>query len=127
MTRHQEQVDAVVQRGIQKILGRGLNDPRIRGLVSVVRVVVSPDSSEARVWCSVLPAKHADSALHGLNAAAGWIGRRLGDEVRMRRVPRLKFLLDESIKKEAQVLGAIQEAVRREDQESPPDSEEATS
>jgi ribosome-binding factor A len=45
----------------------------------------------------------------------------------MRRVPRLKFLLDESIKKEARVLGAIQEAVRREDQSSSPDSEEATS
>ncbi len=127
MMRHQEQIDAVVHRGIQKILGRGLSDPRIRGLVSVVRVSVSPDSSEARVWCSVLPAKHAEASLHGLNAAAGWIGRRLADEVRMRRVPRLKFLLDESIKKEARVLGAIQEAVRREDQNSSPDSEEATS
>jgi len=127
MTRHQEQVDAVVQRGIQKILARGLNDPRIRGLVSVTRVSVSPDSSEARVWCSVLPAKYAGSALHGLNAAAGWIGRRLGGEVRMRRVPRLKFVLDESIKKEGRVLGAIQEAVRREDREAGRGSEEATS
>jgi ribosome-binding factor A len=50
-----------------------------------------------------------------LNAAAGWIGRKLGDEVRMRRVPRLRFVLDESIKKQARVLGAIHEAVERED------------
>jgi ribosome-binding factor A len=127
MTRHQEQVDAVVHRGIQKILGRGLNDPRVRGLVTVTKVSVSPDSSEARVWCSVLPAKNAASALHGLRAAAGWIGRRLGDEVRMRRVPRLRFVLDESIKNEARVLGAIKDAVRREDQEAPPDNEEQTS
>ncbi len=127
MTRHQEQVDAVVQRGIQKILSRGLNDPRIRGLVTVVRVSVSPDSSEARVWCSVLPAKYGDSVLQGLRAAAGWMGRRLGDEVRMRRVPRLTFLLDGSLKREARVLGAIQEAVQREDQGSSSESEDATS
>jgi ribosome-binding factor A len=33
----------------------------------------------------------------------------------MRRVPRLRFVLDESIKNEARVLGAIHEAVERED------------
>ncbi|MDP7070307.1 MAG: 30S ribosome-binding factor RbfA [Phycisphaerales bacterium] len=115
MTRHQEQVDAVVQRGVQKILGKGLNDPRVRGLITVTRVSVSPDSSEASVWCSVIPAEYARGSLHGLNAAAGWIGRRLGDEVRMRRTPRLRFVEDESIKRESRVLGAIQEAVRRED------------
>lgn len=127
MTRHQEQIDAVVQRAVQKVLGRGLNDPRIRGLVTVTRVSVSPDSSQARVWCSVLPAKNGASALHGLNAASGWIGRRVGDEVRMRRVPKLKFLLDESIKKEAKVLGAIQDAVRREDQQANVGHEEESS
>ncbi len=115
MTRHQEQIDAVVQRAVQKVLSKGLGDPRVRGLVSVTRVSVSPDSSQARVWCSVLPATHAKASLHGLNAAAGWIGRKVGDEVRMRRVPRLRFLLDETIKKEARVLGAIREAVERED------------
>lgn len=124
MTRHQEQIDAVVHRGIQKILSRGLNDPRVRGLVSVVQVSVSPDRSQARVGCSVLPEKYAESVLHGLNAASGWIGRRLGDEVRMRRVPRLKFVLDQSIKKEGQVLGAIQDAMEREDETAAPRNEE---
>ncbi len=114
MTRHREQIDSVVKRALQKVLARGLADPRIKGLVSVTRVSVSPDSSEARVWCSVLPVESGRSTLLGLNAAAGWIGRRLGDEVHMRRVPRLRFLLDESIKKEARVLGAIRDAVQRE-------------
>jgi len=124
MTRHKEQVDAVVHRGIQKILSHGLNDPRVRGLVSVVSVSVSPDSSQARIGCSVLPEKYAESALHGLNAAAGWIGRRLQNEVRMRRVPRLKFVLDQSIKKEARVLGAIQDAMEREGESDAPSNEE---
>ncbi|MDP7029393.1 MAG: 30S ribosome-binding factor RbfA [Phycisphaerales bacterium] len=122
MTRHQEQIDAVVQRAVQKVLSRGLNDPRVRGLVSVTRVTVSPDSSEATVWCSVLPATHAKASLHGLNAASGWVGRKVGDEVRMRRVPRLRFVLDESIKKEARVLGAIRDAMEREG--TPHDEEE---
>lgn len=124
MTRHKEQVDAVVHRGIQKILSRGLNDPRVRGLVSIVNVSVSPDLSQARIGCSVLPEKYAESALYGLNAAAGWIGRRLASEVRMRRVPRLKFVLDQSIKKEARVLGAIQDAMDRENHNADPGNEE---
>ena len=114
MTRHPDQIDAVVQRALQKVLGRGLADPRVRGLVTVTKVSVSPDMSEARVWCSVLPAERGKGTLHGLNAAAGWIGRQVGNEVRMRRVPRLRFILDESMKKEAKVLGAINDAVRRE-------------
>ncbi len=118
MTRHQEQIDAVVQRGLQKILSKGLNDPRVRGLVTVTQVSVSPDSSMAKVGCSVIPAEHTKGSLHGLNAAAGWIGRRLGEEVRMRRIPRLRFVEDASIKRESRVLGALQEAVRREDAEA---------
>jgi ribosome-binding factor A len=42
----------------------------------------------------------------------------------MRRVPRLKFVLDQSIKKEGQVLGAIQDAMEREDETAAPRNEE---
>ena len=124
MTRHQEKVDAVVHRAIQRILAKGVADPRVRGLVSVTRVSVSPDSSEARIWCSVLPEERASSSIHGLNAAAGWISRRLGGEVRMRRIPRLRFLVDESIKKEAEVLGAINDAMLNENSQTEDDQED---
>lgn len=123
MTRHREQIDAVVQRALQKIIGRGINDPRVRGLVSVTKVSVSPDGAEARVWCSVLPADKAGPTIHGLQSASGWIGRQLGDEVRTRRTPKLRFLLDESLKKQAHVINEIDEAVRREDGQTHNDEE----
>ena len=120
MSRQQEQVEVVVRKAVQAIIARGLADPRITGMITVTHVQVSPDRRAARVYCSVLPADRSSSVIHGLKAASRWIGRQLGDQVSMRRVPKLEFVLDESLKKQAHVLGAIQEAARRDgrDEES---------
>ncbi|MCH2135028.1 MAG: 30S ribosome-binding factor RbfA [Phycisphaerales bacterium] len=113
MSRSQERNDEVLQRALQKRLAKGLADPRVRGLISVTRTSLSPDRADARVWISVLPEAHAQLTLHGLQAAAAKIRKELGETVRMRRLPRLHFLLDDSIKKEAQVLRAIDEGRAR--------------
>jgi ribosome-binding factor A len=82
-------------------------------LVSVTRTSLSPDRSDARVWISVLPEKHADLTLRGLQSAAAKIRRELGEKMRMRRLPKLHFMLDETLKMEARVIRAIDEARRR--------------
>jgi ribosome-binding factor A len=74
---------------------------------------MSPDRADARIWISVLPQEHAVLSLHGLQSAASKIRKELSEKVRMRRLPRLHFLLDESLKKEARVLRAIDEARSR--------------
>ena len=38
MPRRPDQVASLIQRAVQAVLGRGLGDPRIRGLVSVTKV-----------------------------------------------------------------------------------------
>lgn len=125
MSRSQERNDEVLRRALQERLARGIADPRVRGLVSVTRASLSPDRADARVWVSVLPPEHGELTLHGLQAAAAKIRRELGEKVRMRRLPRLHFLLDDSLKKEARVLRAIDEGRSRdrdasEDQETTP-------
>ncbi|MFM7051682.1 MAG: 30S ribosome-binding factor RbfA [Planctomycetota bacterium] len=101
------QVAAEIRRGLQSELGRGLNDPRVQGLVSVTEVMVLPDFSEARVKVSVMPADRSALTLSGLRAAAGFLRRRLMDETRIGRVPRLAFDLDESLKRQAALDAAI--------------------
>ena len=114
MSRQQEQVEVMIRKAVQAIIARGLADPRITGMITVTRVQVSPDRRAARVFCSVMPEDRTSSSIHGLQAASRWIGRQLGEQVSMRRVPSLEFVLDESLKKQARVLGAIQDAAERE-------------
>ncbi len=53
-SRRQEKVARVVQRAVSVAIQEDLSDPRIKGIVSVTRVEVSPDLRSADVYLSVL-------------------------------------------------------------------------
>lgn len=107
MTHRTDQIAAQMHRVISQELARGLNDARIRGLVSVTRVTLSPDLAEATVGISVLPAEHAELTMHGLRSATGLLQRALGRAVRMRRLPRLILELDRSLQRLAEIDDAL--------------------
>ena len=92
---------SVLRETIQEVILRGLNDPRVRGLISVTNVEVTPDLSEARVFVSVLPQQHADLTVQALGHAAGHIQSQIAPQLNVRRLPRLKFKVDDSLKKQA--------------------------
>lgn len=102
------QIASEIRRAIQSELSRGLNDPRVQGMVSITEVVLAPDFSVARVRISVMPEDRASLTLSGLRAGAGFLRRRVMDETRISRVPRLEFDLDDRIKRQA----ALDEAIR---------------
>jgi ribosome-binding factor A len=118
MSQRTEQLGSLIRRAVQDMLIRGLNDPRIRGLVSVTAVHVTDDLADATIDVSVLPAEHGSLTLHGLRHAAPHIRRELSRELTVRRIPRLDFRLDESLKKASEVYASLHE-VRAED---PPDT-----
>jgi ribosome-binding factor A len=101
------QVAGEVRRALQAELARGLNDPRVQGMVSITEVVLTPDLAEARVRVSVLPEDRASLTLSGLRAAAGFLRRRVMDETRIGRVPRIEFELDMRLKREAALDAAL--------------------
>ena len=115
MTQHSNQIESVLRRAVQDVLMRGLNDPRVRGLVSVTKVEVSADYADATVWCSVLPEEHGALSIRGIDSAANWIRREAAEKVRLRRMPRLRFKLDGTLKKQAEVMSAIQEGLQRDE------------
>ena len=110
MSRHTDQVGSVLSRAIQTVLARGLQDPRVGGIISITEVRTSTDMANATVLVSIMPAEKADLAMHGLRHAARYIRREVGKQVRFRRMPVLTFKLDHSLKKEAQVINAINRA-----------------
>ncbi len=109
MSRRTDQVASLIHRAVQSQLSRGLNDPRVRGLVSVTRVTVAADLSEAIILVSVMPAKHTQLTLRGLQSAAAHIRRELGRTARLRHQPRLTFKMDDSMRHAAEAMAAIME------------------
>ncbi len=112
MSRRTEQVSSVLREEIQRVLDRGLNDPRVGGLLTVTSVRVAPDFKSAVVRVSVMPEDRQELALHGLRSAAGHVRSQVGRRLPGRQVPALGFELDESLKKQARVFQAISEAAR---------------
>ena len=115
MTQRTEQVAATLKRAIQEIIARGLSDPRIRGLITITRVEVTPDLADATVYCSIAPNEHEELSMHGLKAASKWVRRRAADRVRIRRMPKLHFRTDKKIRREQEVMASIEQA-RMEDE-----------
>lgn len=74
-----------------------LKDPRI-GFVTVTAVETSPDLRGARVFVSVLGnADQREETLDGLGASHGFLQAKVGEELRMKRTPKLEFVYDESV------------------------------
>jgi len=113
MSRRTDQLASTIQRSVQGVLMRGLNDPRVKGLISVTNVEVLEDMSEARVFVSILPEEAAELSMHGLRSAAAHVQHAVARLVPVRRLPHLVFRLDESLKRQARVDAAIAEALRR--------------
>ncbi len=101
-----------VQRSLALLLRRGLRDPRV-GNVTVTTVNVAPDLTVARVH--VLPfasAQAGEETLAGLRSAAGYLRGEVARELRLRRAPRLEFVLDVELEQAHHVTELIERAVR---------------
>lgn len=106
---------------------RELKDPRIDPLLSIVRVELSRDLSNCKVYVSSLSGQErAEESAEGLRSASGYIKREVFRRLKMRKSPNLHFLADDSIAHSAkinQMLHDIQPAVSEPEQEDMADDE----
>lgn len=112
------QVASTLRRAVQAVIARGLHDPRVRGLITVTNVQVAPDLSEAYIDVSVLPEKHETLTLHGLQHASRMIRSEVAKAVKLRKLPRLLFRVDETIKQQARIAASIRDGKVDDDPES---------
>ncbi len=90
-------LDEQFREEISKLLMKGLKDPRI-GFVTISRVEITNDLSYAKVYISVLGSDREKAAsLIGLRNSAGFIRTYLGKALKIRKIPQLSFVLDESL------------------------------
>jgi ribosome-binding factor A len=109
-TRKDAQLTSAIENAVREVLARGLNDPRVRGLITVTGVKVLTDHTKAIISISVYPEDRQNLTLHGIQSAATYIRREVGDRVQTRQLPEFEFRLDTRLKAQASVLTAIEQA-----------------
>jgi ribosome-binding factor A len=83
---------------------RELKDPRIQGLISIVRVEVTSDLSFCTVYISAMGGmEQAKLAITGLKSASGFVRHELGARLQLRHVPELTFKATDSIEYSANI------------------------
>ena len=82
-----------VRRELSDIF-RTMKDPRVAGMLSIVKVDLSSDYSYCKVYVSSMDGlAAAKEAVKGLNNGAGYIRREINRRLRMRRSPEFHFVV----------------------------------
>lgn len=93
-----DRINEEIKKSLSEII-RDMKDPRISPMTTVLLVEATNDLKIAKVRISVYD-KSDDvrrETVAQLNRAEGFIARELGKRVDLRRIPTLKFSLDDSI------------------------------
>jgi len=94
--RRTDRVNDELKRLIGDLIEREVQDPRV-GFVTVLDVRVARDFSVASVYVTVAEDEDTEETLAGLNAAARFLRKRIGESMRLRMTPELKFIYDTSL------------------------------
>lgn len=107
-----------VQGEIRQILGdamvrQAIKDPRVSGagIITITHVRVTGDLRQARVLFMVHGADAAtlERVREGLDSAAGYLRRLLGDRLQTRVIPTLSFEVDRVFEQEEKVEALLKE------------------
>ena len=94
--RRSERVAGTLRRELAQLIQLEVKDPAV-GFVGLSDVEVTRDLAHARVFVTVFEPEKAVDSIKALNKAAGYLRRRLGQEMRIRAVPELHFEHDASV------------------------------
>jgi ribosome-binding factor A len=123
-----ERVADQIRAEVTSIISRQLHDPGV-GFVTVTRVQVSPDLQHARVFYTAMGDEAARKAsARALERAAGFMRRQIGQRLRLRRAPELRFEFDAGVGHQDRVEQLLKEiADERSSAPAEPDSDASDS
>jgi len=100
-----------IQRELALIINQEIKDPRV-SWVTVAAVHVSRDFAHAKVYVtSLVENKNREQLVQILNNASGFMRRQLGKILKIRTVPELHFVYDESVEYGNRLSKLIDDAV----------------
>lgn len=93
-----ERVNGLLREEIAGLISSQVNDPRLRGIITITQVQTASDLRTARVYISVMGTESIrQEALAGVQSSASYLRRELRNRVSLRYVPFLKFMLDDAM------------------------------
>ncbi|WP_029036408.1 30S ribosome-binding factor RbfA [Salinimicrobium xinjiangense] len=99
-THRQKKIGGVIQRDLADILQSHLRDAGRTGiLISVSKVKVTTDLSQAKAYLSIFPTKNSKEILAELNELKPKIRHEVAQRTKhqLRRMPHLEFFIDDSL------------------------------
>lgn len=114
-----ERIGAALQRELAEILREQVRDPRLK-LITLQEVRVTKDLAHAKVYFTCFPADEGAVEQQRLlnGRLAGFLRHELALRMRLRTVPELHFVHDESIAQGERLSHLIEQAVASERDES---------
>lgn len=99
-----------IQRELSALIATELKDPRA-ALAVVTDVEVARDLSQAKVFVAAADlSENSEDAIQGLTHAARFLRTRLGQNMRIRYIPRLRFIEDRTERDAARMDRLIEDA-----------------
>ncbi len=109
-----------IQRALGQLLQTAVKDPRV-GLVTIHGVELNRDHTVARVFWSVMgDEEERRRSLAGLRQARGFLQGRLAGSLRLRQVPELRFVRDDSLERGLAVDSILRDLERQGELEGEP-------
>lgn len=112
-----QRLGAQILRTLSELLRFETKDPRLQG-VSLISVELSKDLSVARIYFSLFnPEDDPNPVIEGLDRACGFLRTKLSRSLKVRRVPELRFVHDDSAEQSAKISKLIDRALHPDDQD----------
>ena len=104
-----ERLGDQLQVELAKLIQQEVRDPRV-GFVTVTEVRMSPDLKHARVYVSILGEEEETAeSFDALQRARGFLKSQIGRRLKLRYVPELRFILDETLDTSARIESLLKE------------------
>lgn len=101
-----EKINAELQSEIADIIRYELNDPRIDDIICILRVETDNDLYKTDVYVSLYDRDNKET-FKALQNASGYIRKLLSKRVKLRTVPIINFVLDESLAYSEKINGIL--------------------
>lgn len=111
VSRRAQKAAEAIREVVSTSILQEIKDPRVQN-VTVTYVEVANDLRNAKVHVSVMGTDtQQELCLRGLRSAAGFLQSRVAERIDMRYTPRLKFLLDQGVKRSIEIASILRDVL----------------
>ena len=104
-------INQLLREELSRLVQVEIKDPRVRS-VTITRVDATQDLSYADVYVRTLTEDiPVEDAISGLESAEGFVRRRLGRELHLRRIPDFRFHADRALEHVQRIESLLDEAL----------------